>query len=108
SGELKENRLPMVPLDYGDDSFKPWSFREKPQLFRAVVVFGIVSVLLFNAISVRFLTDFFPAVFAVHGWTTTFLVATTVTAVNYLFGRLMYLLQKESYCEWSLALDWLA
>ena len=73
-----------------------------------MVAFGAISVVLFNAISVRILTDFFPNVFVVHGWTTTFLVAIALTAVNYLFGRLMQCLETQYYMEGALALEWLS
>jgi uncharacterized membrane protein YvlD (DUF360 family) len=96
------------PPNYEDKSFQPYSFRQKPGLFGAAVVFGLISVVLFNAISVRFLADFFPDAFAVRGWTTTFLIAITVTAVNYSFGKLMHFLHMQSDVEWVLALDWLA
>jgi hypothetical protein len=107
-GASKENRLPSLAPVYGEESFQPSSLREKPRLFRTVVAFGAISVVLFNAISVRILTDFFPNVFVVHGWTTTFLVAIALTAVNYLFGRLMQCLETQYYMEGALALEWLS
>jgi len=93
------------PKKQSDNGFATFSSRSK--FARAYWLVGLALMLLFNAVSVRIVADFYPNLLLVEGWTTILIVASVLTLSNYLFGRLLYLLTKESTNEWVLIIGWI-
>ena len=96
----------ISPKERPGEDFSPVSLRGKGTE-RYWLLIGVALILVFDAISVRIVADFFPSLFLVHGWITTFAVASILALSNYLFGKLTSPLTRNSVNELTLAGDWI-